>query len=861
MSNPHGGVRDLLIEEEMKDSYLTYAMSVIVSRALPDVRDGLKPSQRRILVAMNDLNLAPRGKYRKCAKIAGDTSGNYHPHGEQVIYPTLVRLAQDFSMRYPLVDPQGNFGSIDGDRAAAMRYTEARMDFPAAEMMEDLEYDTVDFMPNYDETRQEPTVLPAKFPNLICNGSSGIAVGMTTNIPPHNYNEVADATIRVIDDPEVPLHELLELIQGPDFPTGGLICGRKGIVDAYKTGRGHITVRARAHTEEMKAGRLRLVIDEIPYQINKTRIIEKIVEVVKAGRIEGISDVRDESGRDGMRLVIELKKDADENVVLNQLYKFTPLQETFSVIQIALVNNRPQLLNLKDLLLSYRDHRVEVIRRRTRFLLEKAERRAHIVEGLLIALDNIDAVIETIKQSPDTPTAKERLVERFALTEVQADAILQMRLQRLTGLEQDKLREEHRELLEKIADYKAILADEQRVLTMIKEDLEEMRKRYGAPRRTEIVAGEVEDINVEDLIAEEDMVVTISHAGYVKRMAIHEYRAQGRGGKGVIGAETKEGDFVENLFVASTHDYLLVFTSFGKIHWIKVYDIPELSRTSRGRAIINYLQLQKDEKISALVAVRDFDEGFLVMATAAGKIKKTALNAFSRPRAGGIWAVVLEEGDRLIGVQKLSEGQEVMLGTELGFAIRFVESQLRPMGRTARGVRGISLRDGDRVKDLIVVDPDAEVLTICEKGYGKRTPFGEYRQTNRGGKGIINIRTSDRNGRVVGLMTVYANDEIIMMTHDGKVVRTDVDGIRSTTGRASQGVKCISLNDGDHLVAMVRVPSVQNGDDPEAIEGEEPKPTADPESAEAADAPDDAGADDEAQADDDASEADRDDAS
>ncbi len=830
MADPKDGVRDLLIEEEMKDSYLNYAMSVIVSRALPDVRDGLKPSQRRILVAMNDLNLSPRGKYRKCAKIAGDTSGNYHPHGEQVIYPTLVRMAQDFNMRYTLVDKQGNFGSIDGDPPAAMRYTEARMDYPAEEMMADLDLDTVDFIPNYDETLREPTVLPSKFPNLLCNGSSGIAVGMTTNIPPHNFGEVADALIRVIDNPEVELHELLEVIKGPDFPTGATICGRKGIIDAFKTGRGHLTIRSKAHIEEVK-NRPQIVVTEIPYQITKKRLIDKIVEVVKAGRVEGISNIRDESTK-AIRLVIEVKKDADENVVLNQLYKFTPLQETYSIIQIALVENRPKLLNLKDLLLLYRDHRVEVIRRRTRFLLAKAERRAHILEGLLIALENIDAVIQTIKESPDTPTAKASLVSKFSLTEIQADAILQMRLQRLTGLEQEKIREEHRELLEKIADYKAILASEQRVLDMIKEDLESMRARFGQPRKTDIEEQELENIDVEDLIAEQDMVVTISHEGYVKRMPLDAYRAQGRGGKGVIGADTKDGDFIESLFVASTHDYLLVFTNFGKIYWIKVYDIPELTRTSKGRAIVNYLQLQKDEKISALVAVRDFDEGFLVMATGAGRIKKTSLEAFSRPRAGGIWAIQLEDEDRLIGVQHLREGQEVMLGTELGYAIRFEESQLRPMGRTARGVRGISLREGDRVTGMLVVDPAGEILTLCEKGYGKRTPVGEYRRTNRGGKGIINIRTSDRNGKVVSLLNVRGEDEIIMMSQNGKVVRTDVEGIRSTTGRASQGVRCISLGDGDRLVALVRVPFVaeesegdgSGGADEAKPEASDPKP-------------------------------------
>jgi DNA gyrase subunit A len=819
MTTAQEGVRDLLIEQEMKDSYLNYAMSVIVSRALPDVRDGLKPSQRRILVAMNDLNLHPRAKFRKCAKICGDTSGNYHPHGEQVIYPTLVRMAQEFNMRFRLIEGQGNFGSIDPDPPAAMRYTEARMDVPAQEMMEDLALDTVDFVPNYDETREEPTVLPGKFPNLLCNGSSGIAVGMTTNIPPHNFAEVADAITMLIDEPDVELRDLMRAIQGPDLPTGGIICGRKGIIDAYKTGRGHLTVRSRVHVEEKKSGRKTLVVTEIPFQVSKTRIIEKIADVVKDGRIQGISDIRDESDRkDGVRLVIELKKDADADVVVNQLYKFTPLQESFGVVQIALVDNRPQLLDLKQLLEAYRNHRVVVIRRRTRFLLAKAEKRAHILEGLLIALDHIDEVVETIKASADGPTARAALVERFELSEEQAEAIVQMRLVRLTGLEQEKIREEHRKLLEEIARYKAILADEKLVLAIIKEDLVELKKRFGEARRTEIVATEVEDINVEDLIAEEDVVVTVSHDGYVKRMPVTTYRAQGRGGKGIIGAETKEGDFVEQLFVASTHDYLLAFTNHGQLHWIKVYDIPDLGRTSRGRAIVNVVPLRKDEKIESMVALRNFTEGALVMVTEQGKIKKTLVESFSRPRAAGIRAITLEEGDRLIGVKHVLPGQEVMLGTELGYAIRFEEKNLRPMGRSARGVRGISLRDGDRVRDLVVVDAEAEVLTLCENGYGKRTPFSEYRITNRGGKGIINIVTSERNGKVIGLVSVREEDEIIMISQEGKIVRTRVEEIRSTAGRASQGVRCIGLNENDRLVAIARVDSM-NGEE-EAGDGD-----------------------------------------
>ncbi|MBN2212000.1 MAG: DNA gyrase subunit A, partial [Sedimentisphaerales bacterium] len=709
-------IKDQSIIDELKDSYLNYAMSVIISRALPDVRDGLKPSQRRILVAMNDLNLGPRSKHRKCAKIAGDTSGNYHPHGEAVVYPTMVRMGQSWNMRTCLVDPQGNFGSIDGDPPAAMRYTEARMTAAAADMLIDLEKETVDTTPNYDETMTEPTVLPAKFPNLLVNGATGIAVGMATSMPPHNPSEVCDALIKIIDTPDCGFKELLEIIPGPDFPTGGVICGRKGIIEGYTTGRGTITVRAKHHTEQTKTGKTLIIIDEIPYQTVKAQIVTKIADCVNNDTITGIADVRDESDRKGMRVVIELKRDADENVVINQLYRHTPLQSTFSIINIALVRNQPQTLNIRQLLQLYIDHRKDVIRRRTRFLLRKARRRAHIVEGLLLAQSDIDAIIELIKKSPDVPAAKLALmnkplrlmehatlkkllpaafvhekstVDQF-LTGPQADAILTMQLQRLTGLEIEKLAKEFAALSEEIAGYESILAREDLVLDIIREDIYEMKEKYGRPRLTEIT-GEVTEFNLEDLVEDEEVVVTISHEGYIKRMPLDTYRRQGRGGRGIIGSDTKEGDFIEHLFTAGTHDYLLCFTNRGRCYWQRVYDIPSLSRQSKGRSIVNLLQLNKDEKIAEIVSVRDFDERMLVMATQRGHIKKTPLSAYSNIRKNGINAISLDPGDDVIGARLTNGEDDIILGTRDGMAIRFHEKQVRPMGRTARGVRGIKL--------------------------------------------------------------------------------------------------------------------------------------------------------------------------
>ena len=813
------------IEKEMKDSYLIYSMSVIISRALPMVEDGLKPSQRRALVAMNDLNLGPNAHFRKCAKICGDTSGNYHPHSGEGVYPTLVRLAQDFSMRYPLVQGQGNFGSIDGDPPAAMRYTEARLTPITMRMLEDLEKDTVNFVPNYDSTCTEPTILPGKFPNLLCNGSSGIAVGMATNIPPHNLVEVTNAIIKVIEEPDVTLPELMKIIHGPDFPTGGIIHGRSGIMQAYKTGRGKVMVRARVAIEQLKNDKRNIIVTEIPYQLNKTNLIEQMAALAKSGKLKGITDLRDESDKEGMRFVIELRRGEDENVVLNQLFKHTELQKTFGMIMIALVGGRPVTLSLRRMIDLYVDHRIKVIERRTRFLLDKAEKRAHILEGLKIALANIDAVIEIIKKSPDVQTARERLMKNFKLTEVQATAILEMRLQRLTALEAGKIEKEYGELREKIADYKAILADRNLVLDIIKEDLHELRDKFGDDRRTEIIADEAETFELEDLIAEESVAVTISHEGYIKRLPLRTYRKQRRGGKGITGAYHKEGDFLEHLFVASTHDHILFFTSLGRLHRLKVYDIPQMSRIAKGRAIVNMLRLEKGEVITSMIPVRRFDERHVVMATDRGTIKKTPLEAFSRPKKGGIIAISLDESERLIGVRLTHGGDEIILGTAEGQAIRFEEADIRAMGRTAHGVKGVTLRKGDVVRDMIVVESDGHLLTMCENGYGKKTPFGEYRLQHRGGSGIINIRTTERNGKVVGLKSVRPGDELVTITAQGMVLRISADEIRPIS-RATQGVRLARVDEGDRIVGLARVATEEgsaeiNNDEENAADTEE----------------------------------------
>jgi len=816
-------IKDILIEEEMKESYLTFAMSVIMSRALPDVRDGLKPSQRRILVAMNDLSLGPASKFRKCAKICGDTTGNYHPHGEQVVYPTLVRMAQDFSFRYTLVKGQGNFGSVDGDPPAAMRYTEARMTRASTEMMDDIKQNTVNFVPNYDETRLEPVVLPSKFPNILCNGSSGIAVGMATSIPPHNVSEVCDGIIKVIDNPDVTIDELMTIIKGPDFPTGALICGVRGIHDGYKTGRGTISVRAKAHIETAKNGRKSIVVTEIPYQLNRDRIIERIAELVKSEVLKGITDIRNESDREGSRIVIVVKKNDDENVVLNQLYKHTKLQDSFSIIMIAIVNNRPQTLNLKQLITAYIDHRKEVIQRRTQFQLDRAEERAHILEGLKIALANIDEVIKLIKASKTVEDARNSLISKFSLSDVQANAILEMRLQRLTNLEQSKIEEEYKKVCDNIKEFKAILADENLVLDIIREDLHETKEKYGDERKTEI-AGDVSDFDMEDLISEEDVTVMITHEGYTKRLPLSTYRKQNRGGKGVTGAGMKEGDFVENLFIASTHDYILFFTDLGKVYWLKVYDIPHFGRVAKGRAIVNLLNLGKNENVTSMIPVRKFDDRSLVMATKNGIIKKTILSAFGRPKKGGIIAILLDSGDKLIGVKLAQGGQEIVLGTENGKAIRFSEDDVRCMGRATRGVKGITLQGDDTVKGIVIVDKDATLLTVCENGFGKRTDYSEYTVQRRSGQGVINIKTTDRNGKVVALINVSDEDEFMMMTANGMIIRTPVKSIRPI-GRNCEGVRLIRLKEDDKLVSVAPVVSEENGETEGAEEKTETEQT------------------------------------
>ncbi len=790
------------IEREMKESYLTYALSVIHSRALPDVRDGLKPSQRRILVAMNDLNLSPRAKYRKCAKIAGDTSGNYHPHGESVIYPTLVRMAQSFSLRYPLIDGQGNFGSIDGDPPAAMRYTEARMDGTAVEMMVDLEKETVDFEPNYDESRTQPTVLPSRFPNLLCNGSDGIAVGMATSLPPHNLREICAAFRAVLDDPDVSASHLLSLVHGPDFPTGGIIMGRRGIQQAYLTGRGLVRLRGRWHVEEVRSKEA-IVVTEIPYQVRKTLIIEKIVDVVRDGRITGISDVRDESDRKGLRLVIELKKGEDSQVIVNQLFQYTPLQTSQSIINLAIDRGQPRTLTLRALLDSYLEHRKIVIRRRTLFLLRKAEERMHIVEGLRIAVDNIDEVIAIIRSSTDRDNAKTRLSDRFGLSARQSQAIVDMRLGSLTGLERDKLEQEHRELAATIADLNDILSTPARVVAIIREDLDEIEKKYGDDRRTEISDEEVDSsFDIEELIAEEMMVVTVSRDGYTKRVPLDVYRAQGRGGRGIRGSDAKEGDVLSSLFVALTHDYLLFFSNAGKVYWQKVYQLPEGSRTSKGRAMTNLLPLEDGERITNILRVPQFDnERTVFFATRAGIVKKTALEAFSRPKKAGIRAILLAEGDEVVSVGLTKPGDTIVLATAKGRAIRFDEQAARTMGRSSRGVRGIKLKDDDRLVGMVVAVDDTYLLTTCEHGHGKRTPIEEYPIKGRGGQGVINIRTTDRNGDVVAVALCREGADVMFITQSGMIVRTPIDEI-SSIGRNTQGVRLVNLKKDDRLVGM-----------------------------------------------------------
>ncbi len=799
----------IAIEDEMKSSYLDYAMSVIVGRALPDVRDGLKPVHRRILFGMNEMGLASNRAYRKSAKIVGEIMGNYHPHGDSAIYDTLVRMAQDFNMRYLLVDGQGNYGSMDGDSPAAMRYTEARMTKLAEEMLADIDKDTVDFGPNYDESREEPLVLPTRVPNLLINGAGGIAVGYATNIPTHNIAEVIDGLLLLLENPDVTIPELMRKIPGPDFPTAGFIYGVGGIKDAYESGRGLLTLRAKVVVEtDERTDRERLIVTEIPYQVNKVSLIKKIAELVQEDRIRGISDLRDESSdREGVRVVIELKRGEIPLVVLNNLYKHTPLETTFGVIMLALVNNRPEVLNLKQILHHFLEHRREVVVRRTAFELKKAEERAHILEGLKIALDNLDAVIALIRGSHSPDEARAGLMRQFGLTEIQATAILDMRLQRLTQLERTKLVEEYQDVLKQIEYLKSVLASEALVRTIIKDELTEIREAYKDERRTQIVKEEAE-ISLEDLIAEEEVIVSISHAGYIKRNAVSLYRAQRRGGKGKIGMGIKEEDFVEDLFTASTHDSLLFFTDAGKVYWLKVHEIPEASRAAKGKALVNLLALSSHEKVTATLPVKEFrDDRYIVMGTKKGIIKKTELSAFSNPRQGGIIALGLESGDRLIGVQ-LTDGQrEILLGTRQGMTIRFKEDEVRPMGRTAYGVKGITLEEGNEVIGMETITPDSttSILTVTEGGYGKRTPVGEYRVQGRGGKGIISVKTTERNGPAVGFLQVRDDDEIMLMAAQGNVLRCKVDDIREI-GRNTQGVRLLELDgEGDRVVGVARL--------------------------------------------------------
>jgi len=792
------------IESEVKDSYLNYAMSVIVGRALPDVRDGLKPVHRRILYAMQDLNLEHDKPYKKCARIVGECLGKYHPHGDVAVYDALVRMAQGFSLRYPLVDGQGNFGSVDGDAAAAMRYTEARLAAISDEMLADIDKDTVNFGPNFDASLKEPLLLPASLPNLLVNGSSGIAVGMATNIPPHNLNEVADAIIYLIDHPESELKDLMRFIKGPDFPTGGVICGKDGIKEAYTTGKGKLLVRARATVEHQKNGKDLIVVTEIPYQIQKSSLIEAIAALVDDKKIEGISDIRDESDKEGMRIVVELKRDVEPQIILNQLFKHTQLETTFGIITLALVENRPRVLTLRQVLEYYIEHRKVIIRRRTQFELDRALKRAHILEGLKIALQYIDRIIKVIKTSKNTENAKERLMKEFGLSDLQSQAILEMQLQRLTALERDKIDAEYAELLKKIELCKAILASQKKVEGLIREELENLKKKYGDERKTEIV-GEVEELEVEDLIAEEDVVVTISHGGYIKRLPVSAYRKQKRGGTGATGAEVKEEDFVEHLFVASTKDYLLIFTDKGQVHWLKVYEIPQASRTSKGKAIINLVQMEAGLKISSTVPVKEFSaDKYLVMVTKQGQIKKTKLDAYGNPRKGGIIGITLDKGDGLIGVKLTGGTEELLIGTRQGKAIRFPESKVRDMGRQAGGVRAISLAKKDEVIGMVLAQKGTTVLTVTELGFAKRTPAEEYRLTSRGGKGIINIKVTDKNGEAVSLKTVSDNDELMVITQSGMFLRCAVKDVR-TTGRPAQGVRIIKLQGNDRISGVAHV--------------------------------------------------------
>jgi len=799
------------LEEEMKSSYIDYAMSVIVARALPDVRDGLKPVHRRVLFGMHELGVPHNKPYKKSARIVGEVLGKYHPHGDTAVYGSMVRMVQDFSLRYPLVDGQGNFGSVDGDSPAAMRYTEARLARIADEMLRDLDKNTVAFATNFDESLQEPTVLPSYLPNLLVNGASGIAVGMATNIPPHNLGEIVDGLVAIIENPKLKPEELIKIVKAPDFPTGGIIYGYEGVKEAFLTGRGRIVIRAKANIETLKNDRENIIITEIPYQVNKATLIERIAELVRDGKIDGISNIRDESDRDGMRIVIELKRDGQPALTLNQLFKHTAMQVTFGVIMLALVNGQPKVLTLQQMMQHFLEHRMDVLKKRTQFDLDAAERRAHILEGYIIALDNIDAVIQTIKKSKDTETAKTNLMKKFKLSEIQAKAILDMRLQRLTGLERQKIEDEYKETIKFIEKLKGILTNEKKRWNIIKEELLALKERYADERRTAIER-ELKEFSLEDIIAEEDVVVTISHQGYIKRFPVSGYRRQGRGGKGVTGAGTKEEDFIEHMFIASTHHYIMFFTDKGKCYWLKVHEIPEGGRATKGKSILNLIEKDKEENITAFVTVKEFtDDKFIVMATEKGTVKKTVLSAYSNIRRGGINAISLAAGDRLIEA-KLSEGKnEIIIGTRNGMACRFNEKDVRDMGRTATGVRGIRLGKGDVVIGMIVVRNATTLMVVTEKGFGKRSEIEDYRLSRRGGKGVITVKTSDRNGKLIAIKEVNDSDELVIITTGGMVIRQAVKDLR-VMGRNTQGVRLIRLNEGDDIADIARViPEEENG--------------------------------------------------
>ncbi|MXY49163.1 MAG: DNA gyrase subunit A [Gemmatimonadetes bacterium] len=817
----HDNIQPIFIEDEMKSSYLDFSMSVNLSRAIPDVRDGFKPSQRRILVAMRDLNLTPGRPTRKCAKIVGQTIGDYHPHGDLAVYDTLARMAQPFSMRYPMVFGQGNFGSVDGDPPGAMRYTESRMSRLAIEMMEDIDKNTVDFMPNYDESKDEPTVLPGKFPNLLCNGSLGIGVGMASNLPSHNLGEVVDGIVAVIDHPEITIGELAAHIQGPDFATGAIIYGRNAINEYFHTGRGKIKVRARTTIEvHEQSEKETIVVTEIPYKVNKSSLIEKIADLVREKQILGITDIRDESDRSGMRIAIDVRRDIPGNIVLNHLFKMTPLETTIGVTMLALVDGRPRVLNIKECIQHFIDHRHEVLVRRTTFDLEKAEQRAHIVEGLRVALDNVDRVIEVIRGSHTGEEAMEVLGDEFALSRAQVEAILDMRLQRLTGLERDKLEEEYEELVARIADYRDILSRLERRMQIIKDEMIDLKERYGDERRTELIDIEG-DLSIEDLIADEEMVITISHAGYVKRLPMDTYRSQNRGGKGITGMKTREEDFVEHLFSASTHSYILFFTNRGKCYWLKVWEIPEAGRTARGKAVVNLLQLDQGESIAAFLPIRNFDdEHYILMVTRGGLVKKTVLSAYGNPRRNGIVALNILEGDALIEALLTDGDNDIVIASQNGQAVRFHESDVRTMGRGAQGVRGIRLGEGDRVVGMLASDRDTTLLSVTENGYGKRTDIENYRLTRRHSKGVSNIRTSERNGPVVSIHAVSDEDELMIITTNGLIIRLPVRDLRPI-GRNTQGVRLINLGEGDRVIDVSRITPGDEEDDPATSETDE----------------------------------------